>query len=100
MSQNTTYATNTLKTITTTCGGIGSWLKNALSNAGPGFGSIQSLPPYSTSSSPSPYSFAFPGILLQKGGARRAKSRRRTKCRTKYRTKYRTKRRTKHTHKY
>jgi hypothetical protein len=86
MSQNTTYATNTLKTITTTCGGIGSWLKNALSNAGPGSGSIQSLPPYSTSSSPSP--FAFPGILSQKGGARRAKSRRRTKRRAKRRAKH------------
>lgn len=92
MSQNTTYATNTLKTITTTCGGIGSWLKNALSNAGPESGSIQSLPPYSTSSSPSPSPSAFPGILSQKGGARRAKSRRRTKRRAK--------RRTKHTHKH
>ena len=72
MSQN---ISNTLKTITTTCGGVGSWLKNALSNAGPGSGSIQSLPPYSSSSPPSPSSFAFPGIL-QKGGGRRRKSRR------------------------
>lgn len=66
---------NTFKTISTTCGGVGSWLKNALSNAGPGSGSIQSLPPYSSSSRPSPSSFAFPGIL-QKGGARRRKARR------------------------
>jgi hypothetical protein len=78
MSQNTTNITNTLKTITTTCGGVGSWLKNALSNAGPGSGSIQSLPPYSSSSPPSPSSFAFPGIL-QKGGGRRRKARRTNK---------------------
>ena len=67
---------NTFKTITTTCGGVGSWLKNVLSNAGPGSGSIQSLPPYSSSSSPSPSSFAFPGILSQSGGGRRRKARR------------------------
>jgi len=82
---------NTFKTISTTCGGVGSWLKNALSNAGPGSGSIKSLPPYSSSSRPSPSSFAFPGILSQSGGARRRKARR-TK-----RTK-RTKRTRKHYH--
>jgi len=73
MSQN---ITNTIKTITTNCGGVGSWLKNALGNAGPGSGSIQSLPPYSSSSRPSPSSFAFPGILSQRGGGRRRKARR------------------------
>lgn len=95
MSQNPSYATNTLKTITTTCGGIGSWLKNALSNAGPGSGSIQSLPPYNSSSSPSPSSFAFPGILSQKGGGRKRKAKR-----TKRRAKRRAKRRTKYTRKH
>jgi hypothetical protein len=82
---------NTLKTITTTCGGVGSWLKNALSNAGPGSVSIQSLPPYSSSSRPSPSSFAFPGILSQKGGGRRRKARR---------TRRKTRRRAKRTRKY
>jgi hypothetical protein len=82
---------NTLKSITTTCGGVGSWLKNALSNTGPGSGSIQSLPPYSSSSSPSPSSFAFPGILSQKGGGGRRKARR-----TRRKTRRRTKRTRKH----
>ena len=87
MNQN---ITNTLKTITTTCGGKGAWLSNALGNAGPGFGSIKSLPPYSSSSLPSPSLLGFPGILSQKGGGatrRRTKSRRRAKRRTKCRTK-------------
>ena len=83
--------TNTLKTITTTCGGVGSWLKNALSNAGPGSGSIQSLPPYSSSSRPSPSSFAFPGILQNGGKGRRRKARR-----TRRKTRRRAKRTRKH----
>ena len=70
---------NTFKTISTTCGGVGSWLKNALSNAGPGSGSIQSLPPYSSSSPLSPSSFAFPGILQKGGGKRRRTKSRRTR---------------------
>ena len=89
---------NTIKIITGKCGGKGSWLLNPLSNAGPGFGSIKSLPPYSLSSSPSPSLLGFPGILSQKGGGatrRRTKSRRRAKRRTKRRTK-----RTKRTRKY
>ena len=96
MSQNIT--TNTIKTITTNCGGVGSWLKNVLSNAGPGSGSIQSLPPYSSSSPPSPSSFAFPGIL-QSGGGRRRKARR-TRMRTIKRRKTTRRRRVKRTHKY
>ena len=77
---------NTIKIIMGKCGGKGSWLLNPLSNAGPGFGSIKSLPPYSSSSPPSPSLLRFPGILSQKGGSttrRRTKSRRRTKRRTK-----------------
>ncbi len=70
---------NSIQTITGTCGGKGSWLSNALSNAGPGSGSIKSLFPYN-SSSPSPSSLDFPGIL-QNGGARRKKARRRTRRR-------------------
>jgi len=87
---------NIIKTISTSCGGLGSWLTNPLGNAGPGVGSIKSLPPYSSSSRPSPSSFAFPGIL-QKGGGRRRKAKRtkRTK-QTKRRTKRRTKRTCKH----
>ncbi len=64
---------NSIKTITGTCGGRGSWLSNALSNAGPGSISIKSLFPYN-SSSPSPSLDEFPGIL-QNGGARRRKAR-------------------------
>ena len=94
MSQNTTNPQHILKTITTTCGGVGSWLKNALSNAGPGFGSIRSLPPYSASSIPSPSSFAFPGIL-QRGGGKSGKSGKSSR-RIRRRHKGRTKRRTKH----
>ena len=75
---------NTLKTITTTCGGKGAWLSNALGNAGPGFGSIKSLPPYSSSSSPSPASIGFPGIL-QRGGGRRRKARRTRRHNSKHR---------------
>lgn len=89
---------NTIKIIAGKCGGKGSWLSNPLSNAGPGFGSIKSLPPYSSSSAPSPSSFRFPGILSQKGGGTtriRTKSRRRAKRRTKRRLK-RTKRTRKH----
>ena len=89
---------NTIKIITGKCGGKGSWLSNPLSNAGPGFGSIKSLPPYSSSSLPSPSLLGFPGILSQKGGGatrRRTKSRRRAKRRSKRRSK-RTKRTRKH----
>ena len=85
---------NTIKIIAGKCGGKGSWLSNPLSNAGPGFGSIKSLHPYSSSSAPSPSLFKFPGILSQKGGGTtriRTKSRRRTKRRLK-----RTKRTRKH----
>ena len=81
---------NTIKIITGKCGGKGSWISNPLSNAGPGFGSIKSLPPYTSSSSPSPSLLGFPGILSQKGGGttrRRTKSRRRAKRRTKRRAK-------------
>ena len=67
--------TNTIKTITGTCGGRGSWLSNPLSNAGPGSGSIKSLFPYSASLSP-PSSFKFPGILQGGGKGRRRKARR------------------------
>jgi hypothetical protein len=76
---------NTLKTISTTCGGVGSWLKNALSNPGPGPGSIQSLPPYSSSSAPSPSSFGFPGIFQKGGGKARKKGTKRRTRRTKSR---------------
>ena len=91
---------NTIKIITGTCGGRGSWISNPLSNAGPGYGSIQSLPPYTSSSPLSPSSFAFPGIL-QKGGGRRGRSRTRTTCRS-IRRKLRrhTKRRANRTRKY
>ena len=85
---------NTIKTISTTCGGVGSWLKNALSNPGPGPGSIQSLPPYSSSSAPSPSSFGFPGILQKGGGKRRTKARRTRRHNNKRR------RRVKHTRKH
>ena len=70
---------NSIKTITGTCGGKGSWLSNVLSNAGPGFGSIKSLPPYSSSSSPSPSSFGFPGILQSGGSKRRIRKSKRTR---------------------
>ena len=70
---------NSIKIITGTCGGRGSWLSNPLSNAGPGFNSIKSLFPYN-SSLPSPSSFRFPGIL-QSGGGRRKKVRRTNKRR-------------------
>lgn len=85
---------NTIKIIAGKCGGKGSWISNPLSNAGPGFGSIKSLPPYSSSSAPSPSLLEFPGILSQKGGGTtriKTKSRRRTKRRVK-----RTKRTRKH----
>ena len=81
---------NTIKIITGKCGGKGSWISNPLSNAGPGFGSIKSLPPYSSSSLPSPSLLGFPGILSQKGGGTTriiTKSRRRAKRRTKRRAK-------------
>ena len=69
---------NTIKTITGTCGGRGSWLTNPLSNAGPGFGSIKSLFPYN-SSFPSPSSFGFPGILQSGGSKRRIRKSKRTR---------------------
>lgn len=99
MSQNTS---NTIKTISTTCGGVGSWLQNALGNAGPGSGSILSLPPYSSSSTPSRSSFEFPGIFQSggsKGGTRRRtrkKSRRTNKLRKNNRRVRHTKRTRKH----
>jgi hypothetical protein len=83
---------NTIKTITGTCGGRGSWLTNPLSNAGPGFGSIKSLFPYN-SSFPSPSSFGFPGIL-QSGGAKGRRKKYRRTCRRS------NKKRRKHTRKY
>ncbi len=73
--------TNTIKTITGTCGGKGSWLSNPLSNAGPGSGSIKSLFPYSASLPP-PSSFEFPGILQSGGGTRRIRRIRRKSRRT------------------
>ena len=82
---------NSIKTISTTCGGKGSWISNVLSNAGPGSGSIKSLFPYNTSSPP-PSSFKFPGILQSGGKGRRRKARK--TCR---RT---NKKRRKHTRKY
>jgi hypothetical protein len=87
---------SSIKIITGTCGGIGSWISNPLSNAGPGYGSIQSLPPYSSSSPLSPSSFAFPGIL-QKGGGRGSRTTRRSKRR---KSRSHTKRRTNRTRKY
>lgn len=92
MSQNALNTSNILKTISTKCGGVGSWLTNTLGNAGPGSGSILSLPPYSASSLPSPSSFSFPGIL-QRGGGTRSKGGKKTSRKRKGR---RTKRRTKH----
>ena len=94
MNQN---ITNTLKTITTTCGGKGAWLSNALGNAGPGFGSIKSLPPYSSSSPPLPSSFGFPGILQRGGGRRRKVGRTRSRHNNKRR---KTTRRVKRTRKH
>jgi len=91
MSQNTS---NILKTISTKCGGVGSWLTNPLGNAGPGSGSILSLPPYSASSLPSPSSFSFPGIL-QRGGGARSKGGRKTSRTRRKRKGRRTKRCTK-----
>jgi hypothetical protein len=88
--------TNTIKTITGTCGGVGSWLSNPLSNAGPDSGSIQSLPPYSSSSAPSSSLFGFPGILLQKGGGGKRCTRRR--IRKKHRRIRRTRRTRKRKH--
>ena len=85
--------TTTIETITGTCGGVGSWISNPLSNAGPGFGSIRSLPPYSSSSTPSSSSFRFPGILQNGGAKRRIKKAKRTRRRT-------NKKRRKHTRKY
>jgi hypothetical protein len=85
---------NTFKTISTTCGGRGPWLTNLLSNAGPGFGSIKSLFPYNTSS-PSPSSFGFPGILQSGGAKGRRKKYRRTRRRTNA-----NKKRRKHTRKH
>ena len=74
---------NLIKTISGTCGGRGSWISNALSNAGPGSGSIKSLFPYNSSStSPSLISLAFPGILQNGGGKGRRKKARRTRRRT------------------
>jgi len=73
-----------IKTISTSCGGVGSWLRNTLGNAGPDSGSIQSLPPYSLSSSPPPSSFGFPGIL--QNGGRGSKKTRRIRRRTRRRT--------------
>jgi hypothetical protein len=95
MSQN---ASNILKTISTKCGGVGSWLTNPLGNAGPGSGSIISLPPYSASSLPSPSSFSFPGILQRGGGTRSKGGRKTSRTRTirRKRKGRRTKRRTKH----
>jgi hypothetical protein len=97
MSQNTS---NSIKTITGTCGGRGSWLQNALGNAGPGSGSILSLPPYS-SSSPTPRSlFEFPGILSQSGGGRRIRRIRiKTKAKAR-RTRRKSRRRAKRTRKH
>jgi hypothetical protein len=83
---------NSIKIITGTCGGRGSWLSNVLSDAGPGFGSIKSLFPYN-SSSPSPSSFGFPGILQSGGAKRRIKKAKQTRRRT-------NKKRRKHTRKY
>jgi hypothetical protein len=94
---------NTIKTITGTCGGRGSWLQNALNNAGPGSGSIQSLPPYSSSSPTSRSSYEFPGILSQSGGSRRRRRIRIRRKKSKARqTNKRSKsnRRTKRTRKY
>ena len=83
---------NSIKIITGTCGGKGSWISNVLSNAGPGSGSIKSLFPYN-SSTPSPSSFVFPGILQSGGAKRRRKKAKRTRRRT-------NKKRRKHTRKY
>ncbi len=85
---------NSIKTITGTCGGRGSWLSNALSNAGPGSISIKSLFPYN-SSIPSSSSFVFPGILQSGGAKRRRKKAKRTRRRTNA-----NKKRRKHTRKH
>ena len=90
---------NTIKTITGTCGGRGSWLENALGNAGPGSGSVSSLPPYS-SSSPTPRSLLeFPGILSQSGGGRRRRTRIKTKAKAR-RTRRKSRRRAKRSRKH